>query len=250
MDLFKCQQDFTFYFSPVRCARCITVISRQIAQAQATISQHLRELKDIDIIQGTIEGSRVSYCINAKRWSEISTQFAQLFEQYEPTTLDDCCYYETIKITLDNNFISMKKYTPFFTVALVLFSLSSLGQVTSPVKINAELRKTTAQLVDETHLITEERKEQLIELGDFLIQQRTTSKETKVLFVCTHNSRRSHISDTWFQYGLVYYGISGYQSFSGGLEATAFNPNAIGALERAGFSVAFDKKIVNPVVSV
>lgn len=158
--------------------------------------------------------------------------------------------YETIKITLDNNFISMKKYTPFFTVALVLFSLSSLGQVTSPVKINAELRKTTEQLVAETHLITEERKEQLIELGDFLIEQRTTSKATKVLFVCTHNSRRSHISDTWFQYGLVYYGISGYQSFSGGLEATAFNPNAIGALERAGFSVAFDKKIVNPVVSV
>ncbi len=64
---------------------------QELGLAQATISQHLRELKDIDVIQGTIEGSRVSYCINAKRWSEISTQFAQLFEQYEPTTLDDCC---------------------------------------------------------------------------------------------------------------------------------------------------------------
>ena len=39
---------------------------QELGLAQATISQHLRELKEIGIIQGTIDGSKVSYCINAK----------------------------------------------------------------------------------------------------------------------------------------------------------------------------------------
>ena len=64
---------------------------QELGLAQATISQHLRELKDAGIIQGTIEGSRVSYCINPARWTEIKDQFLALFDQY-PTPLDqDCC---------------------------------------------------------------------------------------------------------------------------------------------------------------
>lgn len=64
---------------------------QELGLAQATISQHLRELKDIGIIQGNIEGSRVSYCINPSRWSEISWQFTQIFDQYKQPTVDDCC---------------------------------------------------------------------------------------------------------------------------------------------------------------
>lgn len=56
---------------------------QELGLAQATISQHLRELKDIGIIQGTIEGTKVSYCINPLRWSEIKTLFNELFEQYQ-----------------------------------------------------------------------------------------------------------------------------------------------------------------------
>jgi len=64
---------------------------QELGLAQATISQHLRELKDIGIIQGTIEGSRVSYCINPMRWVEIKEQFMNMFDQY-PAPLDqDCC---------------------------------------------------------------------------------------------------------------------------------------------------------------
>jgi len=64
---------------------------QELGLAQATISQHLRELKDIGIIQGTIEGSRVSYCINPTRWVEIKEQFLNMFDQY-PAPLDqDCC---------------------------------------------------------------------------------------------------------------------------------------------------------------
>ncbi|UTW65507.1 winged helix-turn-helix transcriptional regulator [bacterium SCSIO 12643] len=61
----------------------------ELGLAQATISQHLRELKNIGIIQGTIEGVSVSYCINSAKWNEIKTLFNALFDQYnDPTT---CC---------------------------------------------------------------------------------------------------------------------------------------------------------------
>ena len=64
---------------------------QELGLAQATISQHLRELKDIGIIQGTIEGSKVNYCIDSVRWSEIEAQFNQIFIQYEKPTTEKCC---------------------------------------------------------------------------------------------------------------------------------------------------------------
>lgn len=64
---------------------------QELGLAQATISQHLKELKDIGIIQGTIEGSRVNYCINATRWSEIRDQFNEIFNQFNSPLTDNCC---------------------------------------------------------------------------------------------------------------------------------------------------------------
>lgn len=55
---------------------------QELGLAQATISQHLRELKDIGIIQGTIEGSRISYCINPLKWQAIQKQFENLFNTF------------------------------------------------------------------------------------------------------------------------------------------------------------------------
>ena len=55
----------------------------ELGLAQATISQHLREMKNIGIIQGTIEGVSVNYCINPDKWLEIKGVFSQLFEAFE-----------------------------------------------------------------------------------------------------------------------------------------------------------------------
>ena len=63
---------------------------QELGLAQATISQHLKELKEIGVIQGTIEGARISYCINPIRWAEIKDQFNKLFDRYS-TDLKDCC---------------------------------------------------------------------------------------------------------------------------------------------------------------
>ena len=64
---------------------------QELGLAQATISQHLRELRDIGIIQGTIEGSRCSYCINPQRWDEIKRMFTELFNEYESPAPGNCC---------------------------------------------------------------------------------------------------------------------------------------------------------------
>ena len=64
-------------------------IVNEISLAQPTISRHLNELKSIGIIKGTIEGTSISYCIDAKKWRIIQQSFNSLFDTY---ILDrDCC---------------------------------------------------------------------------------------------------------------------------------------------------------------
>ncbi len=63
----------------------------ELGLAQATISQHLKELKSANIIQGTIEGTSMCYCINAQEWVHIQGLFNNLFNQFQHTTTGDCC---------------------------------------------------------------------------------------------------------------------------------------------------------------
>lgn len=61
----------------------------ELGLAQATISQHLKELKNIGIIQGTIEGKSVCYCIEEKVWQEIQQEFNVFFNQ--DVKANQCC---------------------------------------------------------------------------------------------------------------------------------------------------------------
>ena len=61
----------------------------ELGLAQATISQHLKELKNIGIIQGTIEGKSVCYCINGTVWKELQNEFNTFFNQEVDVT--QCC---------------------------------------------------------------------------------------------------------------------------------------------------------------
>jgi DNA-binding transcriptional ArsR family regulator len=64
---------------------------QEVGLAQATISQHLRELRDIGIIRGTIDGLKINYCINPQRWQEIEQQFTAIFTSYQPPATNLCC---------------------------------------------------------------------------------------------------------------------------------------------------------------
>ncbi|MVN89681.1 ArsR/SmtB family transcription factor [Mucilaginibacter aquatilis] len=61
----------------------------ELGLAQATVSQHLKELKNAGIIQGTIDGVSICYCIEPKAWNILAVQVDGLFASYkQPTT---CC---------------------------------------------------------------------------------------------------------------------------------------------------------------
>lgn len=64
---------------------------QELGLAQATISQHLRELKQTGIIQGNIEGVSVCYCINPEKWGEIRRLLNLLFDQYRDPATGECC---------------------------------------------------------------------------------------------------------------------------------------------------------------
>lgn len=61
----------------------------ELGLAQATISQHLKELKSVGLIQGTIEGTSVCYCINPTVWNNYKKIFAEFFK--ETSLLNNCC---------------------------------------------------------------------------------------------------------------------------------------------------------------
>jgi predicted transcriptional regulator len=61
----------------------------ELGLAQATTSQHLKELKNAGIIQGTIEGASVCYCINPKVWNQCRDLFNGFFKQM--TATGNCC---------------------------------------------------------------------------------------------------------------------------------------------------------------
>ena len=63
---------------------------QEVGLAQPTISQHLKELKNIGLIKGDIEGTRVCYCINTKKWEEVKQLFHSFFDTHIPMN-DDCC---------------------------------------------------------------------------------------------------------------------------------------------------------------
>ncbi len=70
---------------------CNSHLVDELGLAQATISQHLKEMKSIGIIQGTVEGVSVNYCINPAKWMEIKGVFNQLFEGYsDPICRGNC----------------------------------------------------------------------------------------------------------------------------------------------------------------
>ncbi|MCD0489883.1 metalloregulator ArsR/SmtB family transcription factor [Pedobacter sp. MC2016-14] len=61
----------------------------ELGLAQATISQHLKELKNAGIIQGTIEGVKVCYCINPKTWQLLDKEFGAFLGSYKSEP--KCC---------------------------------------------------------------------------------------------------------------------------------------------------------------
>lgn len=82
-----------------------------------------------------------------------------------------------------------------------------------------------------------ERRALLDRLSAFVSERMAANQPIPLTFICTHNSRRSHIAQLWAAAAADHYGVAGVQPYSGGTEVTAFNPRAVAAMERAGFRI-------------
>jgi len=94
-----------------------------------------------------------------------------------------------------------------------------------------------AGLIKEFGIISEERKLLLEKIAAYIIEKRKQDKPINLVYICTHNSRRSHFGQIWAQVAANYYNVQHVATFSGGTEATAFHVNAINAIKRIGFVV-------------
>ncbi len=101
------------------------------------------------------------------------------------------------------------------------------------------------QLEKEFDTIPESRKKILEHISAYIAEKQLTSKNIQLMYVCTHNSRRSHLGQIWAKVAADYYQINKVSTFSGGTEVTAFNMNAINALKRAGFIIKPKSEGVN-----
>ncbi|WP_046754973.1 low molecular weight phosphatase family protein [Kordia jejudonensis] len=113
-----------------------------------------------------------------------------------------------------------------------------------------KLLKNIEQLAQHFDEIPSERKEQLAQLSTYIQEKYEAKKMPKLIVICTHNSRRSHLGQLWLAVAADYYKLPTLQSFSGGTEATLFHPNAIAAVERIGFKVAIEAQAKNPIYNI
>ena len=98
--------------------------------------------------------------------------------------------------------------------------------------------------------ISDERKEVLLSLVDY-IQEKVNARESiRLNFICTHNSRRSHLSQIWAQAMAYHVGLKNVSCYSGGTEATAIFTKVLETLTMQGFQVLKLSENDNPVVAV
>ena len=114
--------------------------------------------------------------------------------------------------------------------------------------MNIKIREIISQL--STERISEERKIILQPLIEFISSKISKNEEVRLNFICTHNSRRSHLSQIWAQTMANYYQIENVFCYSGGTEATAMFPKVAETLTNQGFEILKLSETENPVYAV
>jgi len=87
-------------------------------------------------------------------------------------------------------------------------------------------------------------------LIDYIGAKKADGSIIRLNFICTHNSRRSHLSQVWAQTMAFHFGIQNVYCYSGGTESTALFPAAADTLRKAGFDLATLSDGPNPVYTI
>jgi arsenate reductase len=116
--------------------------------------------------------------------------------------------------------------------------------------MNSKIKSLCEQLSQQFDSISLERKLLLDKISTFIQGKKDANLPIQLVYVCTHNSRRSHFGQIWAAVAADYYEVKNVTTFSGGTEATAFNPNAIQALIGLGFDINTSDTSNNPIYNV
>lgn len=135
-------------------------------------------------------------------------------------------------------------------ISLLAIMPAAAGPRQDSAHLYPEIQKRIKVAVDDFDLIPSQRKEKLEELSAYVRSQVRLGKPVNLTFICTHNSRRSHMAQIWAQTAAAHYAIPNVTAYSGGIECTAFNPRAVAAIRRAGFKVEKTTEGENPIYHV
>ena len=100
-----------------------------------------------------------------------------------------------------------------------------------------KLQPYVVEVANELKLVPKGRHPVLNAIAGDIKDRINAGKPAYLTFICTHNSRRSHMSQIWAQVAATYYGLDNVHAYSGGTEVTSCNLRTITAMRRAGFQV-------------
>ena len=136
-------------------------------------------------------------------------------------------------------------------IAITIVSLASL--FACPASQGAEtnvlqtVRPMIFQVIKEFGQIPPDRQAELRKVALYVKSKLAANESPQLTFICTANSRRSHLAQVWASTAAAYYDIPSVKTYSGGIQVTACNIRTVWALRRAGFSVAQSTSGTNPV---
>lgn len=113
-----------------------------------------------------------------------------------------------------------------------------------------KVREYVQGVLAEFEQIPKARKTQLERLTSYVQARMEAGEPINVTFICTRNSRRSHLAQIWAQTAAAYYSVPKMTAYSGGTGCTAFNPRAVAACKRAGLRVLKTTQGENPIYHV
>lgn len=111
---------------------------------------------------------------------------------------------------------------------------------------------TILKTVEQFHFenISNDRKNILQPLIDYIQGKVNSKKPVNLNFICTHNSRRSHLSQVWAQTSASFYNIDNVHCYSGGTQETALFPKVAETLENQGFQILKIADNINPIYAI
>lgn len=111
---------------------------------------------------------------------------------------------------------------------------------------------TILKTVEQFHFenISNDRKNILQSLIDYIQGKVNSKKPVNLNFICTHNSRRSHLSQVWAQTSASFYNIDNVHCYSGGIQETALFPKVAETLENQGFQILKIADNINPIYAI